>query len=126
MAMDQEFIAVAAVMQDYFDGLHHSDTGRLARVFHPAAHYVCATDGTLLHRTMEEYFPIVDARPSPASRGEARNDRILSIDFQGPVTARVLATCAIAEKDFIDCLTFVKLDGRWQVMSKIFHYDLRG
>ncbi len=124
--MDREFIAISAVMQDYFDGLHHSDTTRLARVFHPQAQYACATDGTLLYRTMGEYFPIVDARPSPASRNEARTDRILSIDFQGPVTARVLATCAIAEKDFTDCLTFLKLDGRWQVISKVFHYDLKG
>jgi 4-oxalocrotonate tautomerase len=125
-ALGHEFVALSAVMQDYFDGLHHSDTKRLARVFHPNAQYACATDGTLLYRTMEDYFPVVDARPSPASRNEARTDRILSIDLQGPVTARVLATCTIAEKDFIDCLTFLKLDGRWQVISKVFHYDVKG
>jgi 4-oxalocrotonate tautomerase len=123
--MDEDFRAVAAVMADYFDGLYHSDTKRLERVFHPMAQYVCATDGTLLHRTMAEYFPVVDARPSPASRNEPRRDRILSIDFHGPVTARALVTCAIAEKDFIDCLTLVKLDGRWQVISKVFHFDVR-
>lgn len=124
--MDKEFIAICAVMQDYFDGLYHSDTKRLARVFHPKAQYVSATDGALLYRTMGEYFPIVDARPSPASSNEVRADRILSIDFHGPVTARVLAKCAIAEKDFTDCLTFIKLDGRWQVISKVFHHDLKG
>lgn len=124
-ALDTEFAAVAAVMQDYFDGLHHSDITRLARVFHPQAQYVCATDGTLLYRTMEDYFPVVDARPSPASRNEVRTDKILSIDFHGPVTARVLATCTIAEKEFIDCLTFIKLEGRWQVISKVFHFDLK-
>ena len=123
--LDHEFVAISAVMQDYFDGLHHSDTRRLARVFHPKAQYACASDGALLYRSMEEYFPVVDARPSPASRGEARTDRITSIDLQGPVTARVLATCSIAEKDFIDCLTFLKLDGRWQVISKVFHYEIR-
>lgn len=123
--LDTEYTAIAEVMQDYFDGLHYSDTKRLARVFHPQAQYACATDGTLLYRTMEEYFPVVDARPSPASRNEARNDKIISIDFHGPVTARVLATCTIAEKDFIDCLTFIKLDGRWQMISKVFHFDLK-
>jgi 4-oxalocrotonate tautomerase len=122
-ALDHEFRSIAAVMQDYFDGLHHSDTTRLARVFHPQAQYACATEGTLLYRTMEEYFPVVDARPSPASRGEARTDRILGVDFHGPVTARVLAACRIAEKDFIDCLTLLKLEGRWQVISKVFHYE---
>lgn len=121
-----EFQAVAAVIADYFDGLYHSDVKRLERVFHPKAHYVSVTDGTLLYRTMEEYFPIVAARPSPASRGEARADRILSIEFAGPLTARAVLNCAIGEKFFTDWLTFVKLDGRWQVMSKVFHYELKG
>ena len=125
-AHSAEFQAVAAVVTDYFDGLYHSDVNRLKRVFHPMAHYVSVTDGTLLYRTMEEYFPVVAARPSPASRGEPRADRILSIEFAGPLTARAVLNCAIGEKFFTDWLTLVKLEGRWQVMSKIFHYELKG
>lgn len=120
-----DFEAVAGVIADYFDGLYRSDTKRLARVFHPKAQYVCATDGTLLYRSMEEYFPVVDARPSPASRGEERADRILSIEFAGPVTARATLNCAIGDKFFTDWLTFIKLDGRWQVISKVFHHEPR-
>ncbi|NRF68179.1 nuclear transport factor 2 family protein [Aquincola sp. S2] len=119
-----EFDAVAAVIQLYFDGLHHSDTARLRRVFHPLARYYCATDGTLLHLSMDEYFPVVDQRPSPASRGLVRSDRLLAIEFAGPVTAFVKAECSIAPKDFIDLLTLVKLDGRWQIVAKVFHYTL--
>lgn len=123
--MDDDFRAIAAVMGDYFDGLYYSDTDRLARVFHPLAQYICATDGSLLHRTMGEYFPVVAARPSPASRGEARQDRILSIEFVGPVTARAVLNCAIGDRFFTDWLTLVRLDGRWQVISKVFHYEQR-
>lgn len=121
--MDAEYRAIVAVVTDYFDGLYYSDTDRLARVFHPLAQYVCATDGTLLYRTMAEYFPVVAARPSPASRGEARQDRILSIEFAGPVTARAVLNCAIGDRFFTDWLTLVQLDGRWQVISKVFHYE---
>lgn len=117
--------AVADVLSDYFDGLHHSDTGILSRVFHPQAHYVCATDGTLLYRTMEAYFPIVDARPSPASRGESRVDEILSISFAGPVTAVARVRCAIGDRIFTDILTLIRLGDRWQIISKVFHYDPR-
>lgn len=120
-----EFEAVAGVIAEYFDGLYHSDTRRLARVFHPMAQYVSATDGTLLHRTMAEYFPVVDARPAPAARGEARADRIVSIEFAGPVTARAVLNCAIGARYFTDYLTFIKLDGRWQVISKVFHFEER-
>lgn len=122
--MQADFDAVAQVLSDYFDGLHHSDTTLLKRVFHPSAQYACATDGSLLLRTMDEYLPIVDARPSPASRGEARRDRILSIEFAGPVTAFARVECAIAPKFFTDLLTLVKLDGRWQILAKVFHYEL--
>lgn len=117
-----DFSAVAAVIATYFDGLYHSDTKLLAQVFHPKAQYVCVTDGTLLYRDMAEYFPVVDARPSPASRGELRRDEIVSIEFAGAVTARAVLHCAIGPRFFTDYLTFIRLDGRWQVISKVFHY----
>jgi 4-oxalocrotonate tautomerase len=123
-AMQNAYAEIAAVLSTYFDGLYHSDTKRLRSVFHPRAQYVCATDGTLTYRTMEEYFPIVDERPSPASRGEARADSIVSIEFAGPVTAFARVNCAIGPKYFTDLLTLIRLDGRWQIISKVFHFEL--
>lgn len=123
--MRNAFAEVADVLTTYFDGLHHSDTGRLRRVFHPLAQYVCASEGTLTRLTMEEYFPIVDRRPSPASRGEPRSDDIVSIEFAGPVTAFARVNCAIGPKYFTDLLTLIHVDGRWQVISKVFHFDVR-
>ena len=122
---DPRHADVTATMADYFDGLYGSDTSRLKRVFHPRASYVCATDGTLVCLTMDEYFAVVDRRPSPASRNERRVDRILSIEFAGPVTAFVRAECAIGPKFFTDLLSFVFLDGRWQIVAKVFHFDIR-
>lgn len=119
------YAEVADALVDYFDGLYHSDTKRLARIFHPKAIYACATEGELLHLTMDAYFPVVDKRPSPASRGEPRADRIVSIEFAGSVTAFVRLNCAIGPKFFTDLLTLVRLDGRWQIMSKVFHFDLQ-
>jgi hypothetical protein len=74
---------------------------------------------------MDEYFPIVDKRPSPASRNEVRADRIVAIEFAGPVTAFARVECAIGAKFFSDLLTFVFVEGRWQIISKVFHFDLR-
>lgn len=117
-----EAAAVAAAMERYFDGLHLSDTALLATVFHPQAHYFCATDGSLLHLDMAQYFPVVAKRPSPASMGHLRTDRILSMEFAGPVTVFVKAECAIPPKAFIDLLALVKLEGEWRIVSKVFHY----
>ena len=122
--MESPFDAVIAVLKDYFEGLYRSDTQILRRIFHPAALYASATDGVLLTLRMDEYFPIVDKRPSPASRSEGRTDRILAIEFVGPVTALARVECSILPKHFTDLLTLILIDGRWQIISKVFHFEL--
>ncbi len=119
----QAYAEVAAVLQVYFDGLHHSDTDRLSRVFHPRAVYAAARAAQPLILRMDEYFPIIDARPSPASRNEVRTDRIDSIEFVGPVTALAKLRCSIRPRHFIDILTLIHVDERWQIIAKVFHFD---
>lgn len=114
---------VVAVLQEYFDGLHHSDTQRLRRVFHPQAVYATASHGQPLVLGMDDYFPIVDARPSPASKGEARTDEIVSLEFAGPVTARATLRCSIRPRHFVDLLTLIHVDDRWQVIAKVFNWE---
>jgi len=116
--------AVATLLHEYFDGLHFSDTQRLRRVFHRQAVYASATGGTALILRMDAYFARVDQRPSPASRGDARTDRILSIDFVGPVTALAKVQCSILPMHFTDLLTLIHIDDRWQIIAKVFHYEV--
>lgn len=124
--MGEAYGEIVELLGQYFDGLYHSDTARLRRVFHPQARYVCATESPLVHLGMDEYFPIVDKRPSPASRGEARRDRIVSIELAGPVTAFARVNCAIGPRFFTDLLTLIRVDGRWQIIAKVFHFDVTG
>ena len=123
MNPDRRFTDVAQALQPYFDGLYESNTRKLAQIFHPGAIYATATSGELLRLDMQEYFKLVDKRPSPASRNEPRRDAIASIEFAGPVTAFVRLHCAIGARYFTDLLTLVQLDGRWQIIAKVFHYD---
>ena len=51
--MDDSYAAIAQVMGEYFDGLHHSDASWLARVFHSQAIYVCPTEDALVHRHLQ-------------------------------------------------------------------------
>jgi putative lumazine-binding protein len=120
----EQFAAVVGVLRTYLDGLHHSDTDRLAAVFHPAARYITPTGDELVDLALDEYLPIVADRPSPASKGEARRDRIVSVELAGPDAAFVRVECAVAPRVFTDLLTLVRVDGRWQIIAKVFHYDL--
>ncbi|MGP3687481.1 nuclear transport factor 2 family protein [Streptomyces sp. IBSNAI002] len=115
--------SVAVALTTYFDGLYESDTDLLAGVFHPAAVYASATEGELLHLSMAEYLPMVAQREPPVARREPRRDRIVSIEFAGPVTALARVECAIGERRFTDLLTLVRVEGRWQIIAKVFHYE---
>jgi len=116
--------AIRSVLQAYFNGLYTCDTEVLARAFHQRAIYATASSGELVHHTMDTYLPIVAARVSPASRGETRRDAILAIDLAGPVTALARVQCAIGDRFFTDLLTLVHVDDRWQIIAKVFHYDI--
>lgn len=119
------FDTVKGVLETYFDGLYHADTERLAVVFHPKAIYATADETPLLYRTMDEYFEVVEKRVSPASRDEPRRDVINSIEFAGENTAFARVCCSIGSRDFIDFLTLVRTDGKWQILSKIFQMSER-
>ncbi|MCW5731016.1 MAG: nuclear transport factor 2 family protein [Alphaproteobacteria bacterium] len=122
--MKDALIALEEQMQLYFDGLYHSDTARLRKVFHPDARYVCATGEETVNLGMDEYLPVVEKREPPAARGEARRDAIVSITLAGPKTALVHAHCAIADRYFSDFLSFIKTPDGWRIIAKVFHYDL--
>lgn len=122
--MSSDYETIVDQLKTYFDGLYHGDTERLARVFHPSARYVCATDEKLINLGMDDYFPIVAARESPANRHEERRDRVNSIELAGPRTAFARVECAIGPRHFTDLLTLIKTDGSWRIIAKVFHYEL--
>lgn len=115
---------VTNLLMHYFNGLFHGDTAILEKVFHPDFLYASATDGELLLLKKHRYFEVVEGRPSPASLGESRHDKIISIELAGPVTAYARVECRITGKCFTDFLGMVKLNGQWKIISKVFHYDL--
>ena len=123
--MQTQYIAVTKLLSKYFDALYFSDAQQLSDIFHPDAHYVCVTDGSLQRLTMEQYFPIVRSRPSPASTNQKRNDNIISLEFAGPVTAHAQVECVIGHKFFTDFLTLICINDQWQIISKVFHYELK-
>ncbi|MEU9130134.1 nuclear transport factor 2 family protein [Kitasatospora sp. NPDC048540] len=115
--------AVRAVLGAYFDGLYQGDREALEGVFHPQAVYATATEGPLLLLHMPEYLPMVARREPPAARREERRDRIVSVEFAGPVTALARVECAMGPRRYSDFLTMVQVEGRWQIVSKVFHFE---
>lgn len=111
-------------LEQYFDGLYFCDVQLLNNVFHSDAIYINVTEQLVLRLSMAEYFPIVASRISPASKLQTRQDKISSINLVHERLALVHVECVIHPKYFYDALTFVFEDGKWKIISKVFHYQI--
>jgi RimJ/RimL family protein N-acetyltransferase len=123
MAGDIE--AVEKVVWVYLDGLYEGDTGKLGQAFHEVSHLYGLRDGGVDDMPREQWFDLVDSRPSPKARGLRRTDRIVSVDFSGPETAFVKVECSIHPRYFTDYLTLLKLKDGWRIVSKTYRTDVR-
>lgn len=61
-------------------------------------------------------------RESPASHKDTRRDVIDAIEFAGTNTARARVRCSIGPRDYVDFLTLVRVQNRWQIIAKVFHF----
>ena len=123
--MDQEIRAIEAAVKDYLDGLHEGDAEKLARVFHPTSSLTYEEGGALTPLPRDEWLKVVRERPSAKSRGLARHDHVLQIDLATPTMAFVKLKCALPPIFFTDYLSFLKIEGKWQVAQKVFARERR-
>ena len=120
--MDTSYAEIENVLRDYFDGFYASDVDKLKSVFHPNCHLLSATGGPLADDDMDAVYARVAGRTPPAAENQKRLDRVLSIDKAGPEAALAKVQIAIGPKLFTDYLNLLQIDGRWQVISKIYSY----
>ena len=112
--------AIEQTAQTYLDGLYEGDAGKLASVFHETSVLTCEQDGKLTVLPLAQWLKMVRERPTPKSKGLARDDAILWVDQSGPTTAFVKVKCQIPPRFFTDYLNLLKVDGRWVVAQKVF------
>ncbi len=117
---------IETAVHTYLDGLYEGDTAKLATVFHPTSALTQSLDGELKIIPRDAWFDAVRNRPSPKASGLRRHDHILAIDLIGPTMAHVKLKCAIPPRHFTDLLSFLKIDGRWQVAQKVFMTEQEG
>lgn len=114
------FPEITTLLNDYFDTLYYCDLEKFDRVFHPQAIYATADETPALIMDMAHYRNVIAKRESPAMRNEGRYDVVDSIEIAGKNTARAHVRCAVGEKNYVDFLTLIHIDGEWKVISKVF------
>jgi hypothetical protein len=123
--MADDVAAIKAAAQTYLDGLYEGDADKLASVFHPTSALTWEENGVLTPLPRDQWLEAVRNRPSAKTRGLARQDEILQIDQASATMAFVKLKCAIPPRFFTDYLSFLKVEGRWQIAQKVFATETR-
>ena len=122
--MNNPIREINALLGKYFDALYHGDTKLFSEIFHPQARLYCATGDEFVVMDVPEYLSVVAGRQAPADRGDPRADEIQSIAVPSPTTAHARVREYLLPKHFTDELTLVRVGGRWQIVAKVWHFDL--
>lgn len=118
--------AIEKVIQTYFDGLYEGDAAKLGSIFlATSALASIGPDGKLAVVPRDQWLDMVKSRPSPQKNGLARDDGILHFDQPGPTMAFVKVKCQIPPRYFVDQLSLLKVDGKWQIAQKVFQAEVR-
>jgi hypothetical protein len=120
MKLNQELLAA---VQMYFDALYSCDTEKLNAVFHRASSLFDADGGEVFVESIASFSDDVGSRISPASKGQAREDEILLIDWLSPISATVKIRLRAHQNVFVDHLGFVKGEDGWKIVSKIWRLE---
>ncbi|MBK0399936.1 nuclear transport factor 2 family protein [Limibaculum sp. M0105] len=112
---------ILSLTDAYAAMLHRCDTEVLDRIFHPQAVYATAQGGELLHRDMPAYRAVLASRVSPEARGETGGFTLERIEFAGPDAAMLRLSGRMLGNAYTDLLSLLRIDGRWQIIAKVFH-----
>jgi len=113
---------IKAVIQIYFDSCFEGSGEKMGGILNNAAHvYGHGRGGVFVDMDRDAFLKIIGPAESGAPRPEyPRQDEILSIDFTGENTAIARVKIRVGDILFTDILSFIRLEGKWTIISKLF------
>ena len=119
--ISDDILQIENVLRRYLDLLYNGDTNLIETVFLPEATVNSVADGKIVSIDMVGFRKRIAGRQSPASIGEKRDDKIIMVDISSPTTAMAKVECMILKNQYTDYLSFIKVSGKWGIISKVFH-----
>lgn len=111
---------VRATLQLYIDGTRAGDADLVRRAFNPDARMSGYLQGQLLCGSPEPFFETVRTAPAPMRSGEPYIAEITHLEITGLAASATLVEPSYLGLHFTDFLHLLKVDGRWQIVSKTF------
>jgi hypothetical protein len=111
---------LVALAKTYFDAAYAMDADKFATIFDPAALVTRRGDGSSVVVTpVAAWLDAVRSLTSPQDAGAVRADQILSIAMTRDM-ALLKLRLRIPPREVTDLLSCFYLNGRWQVVQKVF------
>jgi hypothetical protein len=108
------------LLDDYFEVIHAQDLELFDQVFHKHCTLYSAQGGELVLRPYQVYRDQVAGRQSPKELGNPRADQILEIDQISDTMAWAKVQLQMFGGIMQDYLNFVKIDGKWWIIAKLY------
>ena len=111
---------IRATLEDYFEAMHSQDMVKFDSVFHPSCTLYSSQGNELVLRPYALYRDQVVNRESPKSLGNPRADQVLMVDVISDSMALARVQLQMFGGIMQDYLNFVKIDGHWWIIAKLY------
>lgn len=114
---------IRRTIQTYFDCMYESSAEKTHEAFHPNARITGYLEDGLHQMTVDEFAGFVASQqPSASEQGVPPRLDIESLDVAGQ-TAVARVRDDYLGMTFMDTLSLISVDGKWQIYNKLFHVE---
>jgi hypothetical protein len=110
-------------VERYLTLMYDCDVSRFDEVFAPSAQLHGLRDGELQIIPAADYRRRLASRTSPQSKNAPRLEEVLLVDFASPTQAVVKVRVRIDTQQYLDQLSWHRIDGNWRITAKSFHVE---
>ena len=114
-----------AAADRYFDLMFDNDVSDFDDVFAPSAQLHGLRDGQLRLLPAQDYKNALASAPSPKSKNAPRQQEVLLVDLASPTQAMVKVRVRIDTLQYLDYLSYHRINEKWLITAKSFHVERR-
>jgi hypothetical protein len=121
-----ELASIRKVVDLYIDGVQNGNLDVLRQAFHPQSSMFGYKGKDLFITPIQGLYDYIGGNTAPAKAGavgKAYTCSITAISVVGNAASVEMAMDGYHEHDFTDYFQLLKVDGRWWIVSKLFHAD---
>ena len=117
-----ELKAITDTLNLYIDGLHNGNIETLKKAFHSKAMMYGISGGSNITITeIEGLYAFVSANNPPSKSGEPHQCFVTDIHCAGNAAAAEMVEESVFGNNYTNYFQLLKIDGRWQIVSKTFN-----